>query len=80
MRQDLSQWHDLPAKRAIIDCVERVTDPRSKLFVPPAKPVGLQKQIGRRPLPAFGHFAGGFQMMEWTMPGAGSRLGSTHTS
>jgi hypothetical protein len=39
------------------------------------KPVGIQQQIGRRPLLAFGNSDGDFQMLEWTTAGDGPRLG-----
>jgi len=38
------------------------------------KPVGIQRQIGRRPILAFGNSDGDFQMLEWTTAGAGTRL------
>jgi hypothetical protein len=38
------------------------------------KPVGIQRQIGRRPIAAFGNSDGDFQMLEWTTAGAGPRL------
>jgi hypothetical protein len=39
------------------------------------KPVGINQQIGRRPILAFGNSDGDFEMLEWTTAGAGSRLG-----
>ena len=39
------------------------------------KPVGIQQQIGRRPIAAFGNSDGDFEMLEWTTAGAGQRLG-----
>ncbi|HEX7374666.1 MAG TPA: HAD family hydrolase [Steroidobacteraceae bacterium] len=39
------------------------------------KPVGIEKQIGRRPILAFGNSDGDFQMLEYTIHGAGPRLG-----
>jgi phosphoserine phosphatase len=39
------------------------------------KPVGIHKQIGKRPIAAFGNSDGDFQMLEWTTAGAGARLG-----
>jgi phosphoserine phosphatase len=39
------------------------------------KPVGIHKQIGKRPLAAFGNSDGDFQMLEWTTAGPGRRLG-----
>lgn len=38
------------------------------------KPVGIQRQIGRRPIAAFGNSDGDQQMLEWTAAGAGARL------
>jgi phosphoserine phosphatase len=38
------------------------------------KPVGIQRQIGKRPIAAFGNSDGDFQMLEWTTTGAGPRL------
>jgi len=38
------------------------------------KPVGIQRQIGKRPIAAFGNSDGDFQMLEWTTSGAGPRL------
>jgi len=39
------------------------------------KPVGIHKQIGKRPIAAFGNSDGDFQMLEWTTAGSGARLG-----
>ena len=39
------------------------------------KPVGIQMNIGKRPIAAFGNSDGDFQMLEWTTSGAGPRLG-----
>jgi len=41
----------------------------------PAKPVAIQKFIGRRPLAAFGNSDGDLEMLRWTLAGAGPRLG-----
>ncbi len=41
----------------------------------PGKPVGIQMQIGRRPLAAFGNSDGDLQMLQWTSAGAGPRFG-----
>jgi hypothetical protein len=38
------------------------------------KPVGIQRQIGRRPIAAFGNSDGDLQMLQWTMSGTGARL------
>lgn len=38
------------------------------------KPVGIQQQIGRRPVVAFGNSDGDLQMLQWTAAGAGPRL------
>jgi phosphoserine phosphatase len=38
------------------------------------KPVGIQSQIGRRPIAAFGNSDGDLQMLQWTTAGAGARL------
>jgi hypothetical protein len=38
------------------------------------KPVGIEQYIGRRPIAAFGNSDGDFQMLEWTMAGAGPRF------
>jgi hypothetical protein len=40
----------------------------------PGKPVGIQMQIGRRPLAAFGNSDGDLQMLQWTAAGPGTRL------
>jgi phosphoglycolate phosphatase-like HAD superfamily hydrolase len=39
------------------------------------KPVGIHHHIGRRPIFAAGNSDGDFEMLEWTTPGKGSRLG-----
>jgi len=39
------------------------------------KPVGIQMQIGRRPLAAFGNSDGDLQMLQWTTAGSGPRFG-----
>jgi phosphoserine phosphatase len=39
------------------------------------KPVGIQEQIGQRPIAAFGNSDGDFEMLEWTTSGTGPRLG-----
>lgn len=45
----------------------------------PGKPVGIQKFIGRRPLPAFGNSDGDQQMLQWTAAGEGARfMGIVH--
>jgi phosphoglycolate phosphatase-like HAD superfamily hydrolase len=41
----------------------------------PGKPVGINQQIGRRPIAAFGNSDGDFQMLEWTTSGPGARFG-----
>jgi phosphoglycolate phosphatase-like HAD superfamily hydrolase len=38
------------------------------------KPVGIQRQIGRRPVMAFGNSDGDLQMLQWTTAGAGPRF------
>jgi len=38
------------------------------------KPVGIQMNIGRRPIAAFGNSTGDQQMLEWTQAGDGARL------
>jgi phosphoglycolate phosphatase-like HAD superfamily hydrolase len=40
----------------------------------PGKPVGINRNIGRRPVFAFGNSDGDQQMLEWTAAGGGSRL------
>jgi hypothetical protein len=40
----------------------------------PGKPVGIQMQIGRRPIAAFGNSDGDLQMLQWTAAGPGPRL------
>ena len=40
------------------------------------KPTGINQQIGRRPIAAFGNSDGDFEMLEWTTAGAGPRLGA----
>ena len=39
-----------------------------------AKPVSIQKRIGRRPIAAFGNSDGDLQMLQWTSSGDGPRL------
>jgi len=39
------------------------------------KPVGIHRQIGRRPVMAFGNSDGDFEMLEYTTAGDGARLG-----
>ncbi len=39
------------------------------------KPVGIQRQIGRRPIIAFGNSDGDLQMLQWTTGAGGRRLG-----
>ncbi|MGE5172919.1 MAG: HAD family hydrolase [Betaproteobacteria bacterium] len=41
----------------------------------PGKPVGIQMQIGRRPIAAFGNSDGDLQMLQWTSAGNGPRFG-----
>jgi len=38
------------------------------------KPVGINSQIGRRPIAAFGNSDGDREMLEWTQAGGGARL------
>jgi hypothetical protein len=38
------------------------------------KPVGINRQIGRRPIAAFGNSDGDLQMLQWTGAGPGARL------
>ena len=40
----------------------------------PGKPVGINRQIGRRPIAAFGNSDGDLQMLQWTTAGRGARL------
>jgi hypothetical protein len=40
----------------------------------PGKPVGIQMNIGRRPIAAFGNSDGDLQMMQWTAAGSGPRF------
>ena len=40
----------------------------------PGKPVGIWKQVGRRPIAAFGNSDGDLQMLQWTTAGAGPRF------
>jgi phosphoglycolate phosphatase-like HAD superfamily hydrolase len=43
------------------------------------KPVGIQMQIGRRPVLAFGNSDGDLQMLQWTAAGGGARfMGLVH--
>jgi phosphoserine phosphatase len=39
------------------------------------KPVGIQQQIGRRPVMAFGNSDGDYEMLRWTTAGKGARFG-----
>jgi phosphoglycolate phosphatase-like HAD superfamily hydrolase len=41
----------------------------------PGKPVGIARQIGRRPIAAFGNSDGDYQMLRYTTEGLGRRLG-----
>jgi phosphoglycolate phosphatase-like HAD superfamily hydrolase len=41
----------------------------------PGKPVGISRQIGQRPIAAFGNSDGDFQMLQYATEGAGRRLG-----
>ncbi len=41
----------------------------------PGKPVGIQMQIGRRPIASFGNSDGDLQMLQWTNTGSGPRFG-----
>jgi hypothetical protein len=41
----------------------------------PGKPVGIARQIGRRPIAAFGNSDGDWHMLRYTTEGAGPRLG-----
>lgn len=40
----------------------------------PGKPVAIQRNIGRRPIAAFGNSDGDLPMLQWTMAGPGKRL------
>jgi phosphoserine phosphatase len=40
-----------------------------------AKPVGIHRRIGRRPIAAFGNSDGDFEMLEWTTSGRGPGFG-----
>ena len=39
-----------------------------------AKPIAIQRQIGRRPVAAFGNSDGDLQMLQWTCAGTGTRF------
>ncbi len=39
------------------------------------KPVGINRDIGKRPVAAFGNSDGDFQMLQWTTAGSGARFG-----
>jgi len=39
------------------------------------KPVGINEQIGRSPIAAFGNSDGDFEMLEWVTAGSGARFG-----
>ena len=41
----------------------------------PGKPIGIARQIGKRPLIAFGNSDGDFEMLQYTTEGSGRRLG-----
>jgi hypothetical protein len=41
----------------------------------PGKPVGINEQIGRRPIAAFGNSDGDLQMLQYAMSGDGARFG-----
>jgi hypothetical protein len=38
------------------------------------KPVAIHRNIGRRPIAAFGNSDGDLQMLQWTCAGAGARF------
>ena len=38
------------------------------------KPIGIQQNIGRRPILAFGNSDGDLQMLQWTVAGSGARF------
>jgi phosphoglycolate phosphatase-like HAD superfamily hydrolase len=38
------------------------------------KPIGIEKNIGRRPIAAFGNSDGDLEMLQWTAAGAGARF------
>ena len=38
------------------------------------KPIAIQRQIGRRPIAAFGNSDGDLQMLQWTCAGKGTRF------
>ncbi len=40
----------------------------------PGKPVGIQMNIGRRPIAAFGNSDGDLQMLQWTAAGSRAHL------
>jgi hypothetical protein len=40
----------------------------------PGKPAGINQQIGRRPIAAFGNSDGDLQMLQWTAAGSGARF------
>ena len=42
----------------------------------PGKPVGINRQIGKRPLMAFGNSDGDLEMLKWTTDGKGPRFGA----
>jgi phosphoglycolate phosphatase-like HAD superfamily hydrolase len=65
-----SQYKLVNGKPAIVlgDQITHVNDG-------PGKPVGIDRQIGRRPVIAFGNSDGDFEMLEWTTSGSGQRLG-----
>lgn len=41
----------------------------------PGKPVGINQEIGRRPIAAFGNSDGDLEMLQWTTEAGGRRLG-----
>ena len=41
----------------------------------PGKPIGIARQIGKRPIVAFGNSDGDFEMLQYTTEGPGRRLG-----
>lgn len=41
----------------------------------PGKPVGIERQIGRRPIAAFGNSDGDYEMLRWATSGPGARFG-----
>jgi phosphoserine phosphatase len=83
MRAWVEQAYGIPPEQVIGSIVEVKFDASGQLvrepkaaFVDdgPGKPVGIYRNIGRRPIAAFGNSDGDLQMLQYTAAGSGRRL------